>query len=69
MKRGCFCDIVNINKECSTVASLDSRDYSRPTLASVSPGTEQTTFLMYTERALSCHTRNRFMLTNLACPN
>ena len=23
---------------------------------------------MYTERALSCHTRNRFMLSNLACP-
>jgi len=23
---------------------------------------------MYTERALSCHTRNAFMLTNLACP-
>jgi len=22
---------------------------------------------MYIERALSCHTRNRFMLTNLAC--
>jgi len=25
-------------------------------------------FLMHTERALSCHIRNRFMLTNLACP-
>jgi len=23
---------------------------------------------MYTERALSCHIRNIFMLTNLACP-
>jgi len=23
---------------------------------------------MCTERALPCHTRNRFMLTNLACP-
>jgi len=22
---------------------------------------------MYTERALSCHIRNRFMLTNMAC--
>jgi len=29
---------------------------------------QQTTSLMCTERALPCHTRNRFMLTNLACP-
>jgi len=27
-----------------------------------------TTFLMYTERALSCHIRDRFMLIHLACP-
>jgi len=39
-----------------------------PTLASLSPGTQQTTSLMYTERTLSCHTRTRFMLTDLACP-
>jgi len=39
-----------------------------PKLTSLSPGTQQTTSLMYTERALSCHTRNRLMLTNLAYP-
>ena len=36
------------------------------TLASVSPGTQQTTSSMYTEGALSCHTSNRLILTNLA---
>jgi len=43
-------------------------DHKRPTLTSLSPGTQQKTSLMYTERALSWHTRNRFMLSNLACP-
>jgi len=41
--------------------------HSRPTLASVSPGigTQQTTSVVSTESALSCHIRNIF---NLACP-
>jgi len=30
--------------------------------------TQQTTSLMYTETTLSCHIRNRFMPTTLACP-
>jgi len=32
---------------------------------SLRPGTQQATSLMYTERALSGHTRKIFMLTNL----
>ena len=33
-----------------------------------SPGTQQTTSLMHTERVLCWHTRNRYMKTNLVCP-
>jgi len=44
------------------------QQYYRLLLASLSPGAQQTTSWLYTERALSWHTRNRFMPTNLACP-
>jgi len=37
-------------------------------LANLSPSTQEITSLMQTERALSCHTRYRLMLTNLVCP-
>ena len=42
---------------------------AKSVLAGLSPGMQQTTSLMFTERVLSCHTRNRFILTNLACPS
>jgi len=44
------------------------QQYYRLVLASLSPGAQQTTSWLYTERALSWHIRNRFLPTNLACP-